>query len=364
MELKYKTSKFDTVTVADDNEEIIIEGWANPRTIDSIGDLMIPEGAKTERYKKNPIILYNHDRSMPVGKALEYKALKDGFWVKAKLAKSVVPQVKFVRDLVKEQILTMFSVGFNEIKALNKPDGTREITEWELHEISIVPLPMNEDAKFSLVKSLADKHNIKSDNIILKSLELRLKGETMEPEKKPKLDAEGKPMLDEQGNPIYEDEVKEDKVCKPKPEEKADADPLQECMSKKIPILIAEGKSQEQAVAIAMSMCKEEGKCSLVVEEKQASMIPSESVNIDATTPIEKDSPILEKLDSLIQINMRVASLLETLVQNSHNDVNEPEMSPMPMQDAQANEQIQKMALEKAGKLLENIDMKLKKLSL
>lgn len=368
--LQYKSSKFDNVS--NDNDEIIIEGWANRKTVDSIGDLMDPKGCKTERYKKNPIILFNHDRSMPVGKALEYKALDDGFWVKAKLANSYVPQVKFVRDLVKQGILQMFSVGFQENKCNNLPDGTKEITDWELHEISIVPLPMNEDSNFSLVKELQNKYNISNDNFVVKSLGIK----EVPMDKKPKLDEEGNPMLDEQGNPIYEEE---EKVCEPKKPDEEKADAFQECVSAKIPKLIKEGKPQNQAVAIAISMCREEGKCEIIPSEKQieiynslaaeliskqAAMIPTPSNNIDAATPIEKDSPILEKLDALININLRVASMLETIAQNMHNGNNESVSSPMPIQDVSATGEIEEQAIAKAEKLLENVEIKLKKLGL
>jgi HK97 family phage prohead protease len=377
LNLKYKASEF---SLKEDGEDIIIEGWANPKTIDSIGDLMFPEGAKTDRYKKNPIVLFNHDRTLPVGKALEYKALPEGFWIKAILANSIIPQVKFVRDLVRQGILKMFSIGFNPIKEKQGPNGTNEIVEWELHEVSLVPLPMNADAEFSLVKNLAEKHNIKIDNIIYKSL--GMKGESMADNpmgKKPKLDAEGKPMLDEAGNPIYEDEIPEDKGCGDnKPEDKPQktddeikADAFQECVSSKIPTLIKEGKTQDEAVAIAISMCNTEGKCSLVPNEKQlaefkkqAEMIPTNSVNIDQPTPIEDSSPILTKLDALIEANNRIAGLLETIAQNMHNKPSESQNPSQPMGNMPVSEEMAAKTLEKAGKLLENMNLKLKELGI
>jgi hypothetical protein len=71
-----------------------------------------------------------------------------------------------------------------------------------------------------------------------------------------------KKLAEEKGEMPKEEMPKEES----KEEQKAEYPPLsqavQECVSEKIPVLIKEGKEQEQAVAIAISMCSKEKGCS------------------------------------------------------------------------------------------------------
>jgi len=232
---------------SEDDASVTVEGWANKAVIDDVGDLMNFEGLDMRRYKRNPILLYNHDRNLPVGKVIESKITPEGLWVKARISNSADKVVSYVRDLVKEGILKTFSIGFDPIDEQGK-DGFNEITKWRLNEISIVTLPANIEAEFSLAKSLQEaKTYDEAKALVMKAME----GEMQEDEVvKPENDQQ-KPENDEQ-----------------KPEEQKDA--FQECISAKIPKLIEEGRAQDEAVAVAMSMCREEGKCDVSVMTKEA----------------------------------------------------------------------------------------------
>lgn len=134
-----------------------IEGWANRAVADRGNELINKEAWMLDNFKKNPVMLFNHDMNKPIGKALACEPMDGGLWVKCKLSKSKDPMVSYVRDLVEEGILNSFSVGFDLKDSIEK-DGVTEIKGAELYEVSIVAIPMNQDSTFAVnLKSLEGK---------------------------------------------------------------------------------------------------------------------------------------------------------------------------------------------------------------
>lgn len=149
--------------VADKKGAVTIEGYANKFEVDSYKERMDPSTIIMERYKQNPILLFNHDTNYPVGKVLSVEARKDGVYCKAKLSSADDPKLNFVRELVKDGTLCTFSVRFdidNEKSIVDDPEhqGVKLIKNWELQEISIVSIPAQPASTFSLVgaKSLGE----------------------------------------------------------------------------------------------------------------------------------------------------------------------------------------------------------------
>lgn len=232
--------------------DVMIEGWANKAVVDDVGDLMKFDNVDMGRFEKNPILLYNHNRDCPVGKVIETKLSDEGLWVKAVLSNSTDKVVSYVRDLVAEGILKTFSIGFDpKQEQMNRQAGYNEISAWRLNEISIVTLPANTDAEFSLAKSLESAE----DYAAAKALVMQAQKEAEEKKEPPK-DPEKDPPKDP------EEDSEEDAAKKA-------ADAFKTCVSEKIPKLVAEGKPQDQAVAVAMSMCREEGKCAIDMMSKE-----------------------------------------------------------------------------------------------
>lgn len=152
-----KTTCLQAFNVKKVNGETFIEGWANRAVIDRGKDLITAEAWSLDNYKKVPMILFNHDKDNPVGKAVDIRANDGGLWIKAKLSTSKDPGISRVRDLVEEGILNAFSVGFDAQDEEKDGDGINNIRQAELYEVSIVTLPMNQDSVFSIsAKSLAD----------------------------------------------------------------------------------------------------------------------------------------------------------------------------------------------------------------
>ena len=144
---------------------VFLEGFANrfkengELLVDRGNDLIQPAGWDLKNFQSNGIILFNHDRDNPVGRAIKVEKNEEGLFVKAKMSDSDHPEISRVRDLVKDGVLKAFSVGFNP-KQTNeeKINGktVNMIIEAELLEISIVSLPMAERSLFNVTaKTLA-----------------------------------------------------------------------------------------------------------------------------------------------------------------------------------------------------------------
>lgn len=136
---------------------IVIEGLANAATVDRANELISPKAWDMDNFKKNPIVLFNHGHDpqfgyMPVGYAMDVKATDEGLYTKIKLSNSNTEKIRAVRDLVEEGVLKTFSVGFEPKEQESaKSGGHSVITKAQLIEISIVPIPMNQDSTFSLL---------------------------------------------------------------------------------------------------------------------------------------------------------------------------------------------------------------------
>ena len=160
--LKFVT--FETECKQSKND-IVIEGFANrfakdgKLLVDRGNDLIPPEAFNLDEFKALPIIFFNHDRDMPIGKATSVQVKEDGLYIKAKLSSSNHPEIERVRTLVKEGILKAFSVGFDPIKVDQEDVEGKQVNvikEANLLEVSVVSLPMAQHSLFSVSsKSLA-----------------------------------------------------------------------------------------------------------------------------------------------------------------------------------------------------------------
>jgi HK97 family phage prohead protease len=107
-------------------------------------------------FKKNPIIFFNHDRNLPIGKAISVDATEEGLKMKVRLSKSNEAPIPYIRDMVKEGIVKTFSVGFDDHGTFAKNDDGDNVPERaELLETSVVTLPMNQDSDFDISKALS-----------------------------------------------------------------------------------------------------------------------------------------------------------------------------------------------------------------
>ena len=138
----------------DDDGSVHICGMASTHDEDRANDVIMSEAwtkGGLNNFEKNPIILFNHDYNKPIGRATGLKVTENGLELKAKISKSAPDHVA---QLVKEGILGAFSVGFRVKDAdyITETDGLK-IKDAELFEVSVVSVPCNQAATFSLAKS-------------------------------------------------------------------------------------------------------------------------------------------------------------------------------------------------------------------
>lgn len=142
-----------TFKAYEDGDDLHITGMASTNNTDRVGDIIESEAwtkGGLQNYLNNPVILFNHDYNQPIGRAIELGTNDNGLQLKAKIAKSA----GHVGELIKEGVLGAFSVGFRvkDAEYMTETDGYK-IKDAELLEVSVVTVPANQAATFSLAKS-------------------------------------------------------------------------------------------------------------------------------------------------------------------------------------------------------------------
>ena len=188
------TSTFKFVEEADDGS-VNIKGYASTNDTDRAGDVIEKEAWEKgglDNYTNNPVILFNHDYNRPIGRATGLETDDRGLRIAANISKSAGD----VTNLVKEGILRALSVGFRVKDAdyIEETDGLK-ISDAELFEVSVVSVPANQAATFSVAKSFetqseydewkkqfvkiteADKHQDTDDSLSSRNNEMSEKTE-------------------------------------------------------------------------------------------------------------------------------------------------------------------------------------------
>jgi len=146
------TSTFKTLGEEDDGS-INIKGFASTNTKDRAGDIVDHDAwlkGGLDNFKNNPVILFNHNYDRPIGRATAIGVGEKGLELNARISKSAGD----VKELIKDGVLGAFSVGFRVKDAdyMSETDGYR-IKDAELFEVSVVTVPCNQAATFSVAKS-------------------------------------------------------------------------------------------------------------------------------------------------------------------------------------------------------------------
>ena len=142
-----------TFKAIEEGDDLHIAGMASTNNTDRVGDIIETEAwtkGGLHNYLNNPVILFNHDYNQPIGRAVSLSTDDNGLQLKAKIAKSA----GHIRELIKEGVLGAFSVGFRvkDAEYMTETDGYK-IKDAELLEVSVVTVPANQAATFSLAKS-------------------------------------------------------------------------------------------------------------------------------------------------------------------------------------------------------------------
>lgn len=166
-ELDYEETKMIKVfkldssikSIEEGEAELKISGYASTDSIDRTSDRILPTAwtrGGLRNYELNPILLFNHDYNRPIGKVIEVTTDSRGLKIKGIISKSAGD----VYNLVKEGVLSTFSVGFLVKDAdYDKSLDGLIVKDAELLEVSVVSVPANQDATFSLAKSFDNQED-------------------------------------------------------------------------------------------------------------------------------------------------------------------------------------------------------------
>jgi len=131
-------------------------------SVDRDGEVLIPQGMNAKDYENNPVLFYNHDYANPIGTVANLK--RDDNAVVGELRFAKRPDdyqgdffPAFVETLIRQEIVKGISIGFipedggsrSATKADKSKFGSsikRVFNKWKLLEVSVAPLPANQDA--------------------------------------------------------------------------------------------------------------------------------------------------------------------------------------------------------------------------
>lgn len=154
--LNYKSFGLEVKAVSSEGE---FEGHAAAfNNMDHGMDVILPGAFKASLigFKDSgrlPPLLFGHNmRDLPIGKFKEMREDDKGLFVKGQLVLDV-QKAREVHALMKADALSGMSIGFRVKDQDFTEAGVRILKEIELFEASVLPLPMNDEARVTAVKS-------------------------------------------------------------------------------------------------------------------------------------------------------------------------------------------------------------------
>ena len=120
---------------------------ATDATPDRMGDVVEPAGARLENYRKNPIVLAQHDVSQPIARCASITSYANQISAVIQFPDQGVNALSDqYLALVRANVLSSVSIGFMPLAWQPIKNGGSRFTDWELYELSIVSIPANPSA--------------------------------------------------------------------------------------------------------------------------------------------------------------------------------------------------------------------------
>lgn len=145
----------DTTEKKAGSNSLKIAGYANTVDRDRAGDVVLASAwAKgVDRFRKNPVLLYQHKHDNPIGRVNKVTVDKKGMFIEAAVSEAA-EKLHGIHSLIKDGALKSFSVGFIVKDGKHdKATDTFVISDVELLEVSVVSVPANQESLFSIRKS-------------------------------------------------------------------------------------------------------------------------------------------------------------------------------------------------------------------
>lgn len=238
----YQNVEFKNITTDNSAQIITIEGYASvyrymdgSLVVDRDEEIVNTDGIMLDSYMENPVLIFNHDWNLVIGKVIEITKDYTGLKVKAEVYK--LTNYEHIFEAVQKGLIKSFSLGFRAKDYKWYDDETIEISESILYEISLAPVQSNPKALFDVIgtKSVGVKlseikdqndltcddmqcfiKNLKGENTVSKSQKEII---TKEPSADPATPAEPKVEEPKPAEPATPAEPKPAEPAEPKVEE-------------------------------------------------------------------------------------------------------------------------------------------------
>lgn len=137
------------------------DGWITASTpaVDRDRDRIMPMGIDLTNYQKNPVVIFGHNYAEPwavIGRAADMSVDMAGLRFKPELRQPAneADPMHIIRALWDQNLLRAASIGFVPVEHRENEFGGRDFLKTELLEISLVPVPANQEAIRMAVKAL------------------------------------------------------------------------------------------------------------------------------------------------------------------------------------------------------------------
>jgi len=137
-------------------------------TLDRDGEVVIAQGMDATEYERNPVLFWNHDYTLPVGKCSLLTRTPTSIVGNFEFAERPSDYTgdffpDFVRAVVGQGVVRGVSIGYNAVDGGTRRatpedrkrygDGVHTVfSKWKLIEVSVAPLQCNPDALISAVR--------------------------------------------------------------------------------------------------------------------------------------------------------------------------------------------------------------------
>ena len=171
LEMKFRPASIDEIKALGDNlPDGYVAGWASTNSLDHYGDRIL-NGAFLESIEEKGLtgprgikFLIQHRADKPAGKITKLEQRDQGLWMEAQLNLDI-SYVKDAYEASKMQGGLNFSVGYRLVKggfrfvdmSEKGEDSYWEISKADLHEVSVVTFPGNDDAEMTFIKGAPDE---------------------------------------------------------------------------------------------------------------------------------------------------------------------------------------------------------------
>lgn len=151
-QLEYSASPIAVKEMTEDADFFKFAGYGSTFGNKDLGDDIVVKGAfKKSLGQMMPKLLYQHDMKRPAGVIVDAREDEKGLFIEGQMPKAL-PLAQEIMCLIKCKAIDSFSIGYSAVDSERTSDGTRNLKEVDLWEVSFVTLPMNPSAKLTSAK--------------------------------------------------------------------------------------------------------------------------------------------------------------------------------------------------------------------